>query len=126
MTSATVQVAGRLPAKSLVVVHTGGNDFIQKYSASWVHLSLRPLGFEISPGLRPYNDLFKDYRFVRVISGQGVDISYNLQLRCEGHAQLTEFRSKHEPMLEKIVQLNFEGKYASFQSVLEQICEDFE
>ena len=54
MTSATVQVAGRLPAKSLVVVHTGGNDFIQKYSASWVLLSLRPLGFEISPGLRSF------------------------------------------------------------------------
>lgn len=69
---------------------------------------------------------FKDYRFVRVIPGQGVDISYNLQLRCENHAQLTEFRSKHELMLEKIVQLNFEGKYASFQSVLEQVTEGAE
>ena len=69
---------------------------------------------------------FKDYRFVRVIPGQGVDISYNLQLRCESHAQLTEFRSKHELMLEKIVQLNFEGKYASFQSVLEQVTEGAE
>ena len=69
---------------------------------------------------------FKDYRFVRVIPGQGVDISYNLQLRCESHAKLTEYRSKHEQMLENIVQLNFEGKYASFQSVLEQVSEGVE
>lgn len=66
---------------------------------------------------------FKDYRLVRIIPSQGEDISYNLQLRCDSHAQLTEFRSKHEVMLEKVVRLNFEGKYATFQSVLEQVSE---
>jgi hypothetical protein len=66
---------------------------------------------------------FVDYRFVRIISGEGQDISYNLQLRCKSHAQLTDFRSKHELVLEKIIQSNFEGKYATFQSVLEQVSE---
>ncbi|MBL57324.1 MAG: hypothetical protein CMP61_09055 [Flavobacteriales bacterium] len=66
---------------------------------------------------------FIDYRFVRIIPGQGVDVSYNLQLRCEGHPQLSEFRSKYEKELEQILNRNFEGKYASFQSVLEQVEE---
>ena len=69
---------------------------------------------------------FKDYRFVRIISGEGQDVSYNLQLRCHSYAQLTDFRSKHELVLEKIIQSNFQGKYAAFQSVLEQVSESEE
>ncbi len=67
--------------------------------------------------------LFKDFRFVRVIPGQGVDISYNLQLRCSGHPELNQYRGMHEKMLESIIQKHFEGKYASFQSVLEHVAE---
>lgn len=68
-------------------------------------------------------ELFLDYRFSRVITAQGTDVTYNLQLRCEGHAQLSQFRGKHELPLQKIEYQNFEGKYASFQSVLEQVDE---
>ena len=32
--------------------------------------------------------LFVDFRFVRIIPSQGVDLSYNLQLRCKGYAEL--------------------------------------
>lgn len=67
--------------------------------------------------------LFLDYRFVRVIPSQGVDLTYNLQLRCEGHAQLSQYRAQNELMLESVVKQNFEGKYATFQSVLEQVSE---
>lgn len=67
--------------------------------------------------------LFVDYRFVRVIPSKGVDLSFNLQLRCKSHAELSEFRSKHEPALERVVKQHFEGKYASFQSVLDQVSE---
>lgn len=67
--------------------------------------------------------LFTDYRFVRIIPSQGVDLSYNLQLRCKGHSELNEFRSKNEPMMENLIQQNFEGKYASFHSVLDQVSE---
>lgn len=67
--------------------------------------------------------LFVDYRFSRVITAQGTDVTYNLQLRCKGHAELSQFRGLHELSLQKIEYQNFEGKYAAFQSVLEQVDE---
>ena len=67
--------------------------------------------------------LFVDFRFLRIIPSQGVDLSYNLQLRCESYAELNEFRSKNEPVMEDILSQNFKGKYATFQSVLEQVSE---
>ncbi len=67
--------------------------------------------------------LFVDYRLVRVIPSQGVDLSYNLQLRCKSYSELNEFRSKNEPIMESLIQQKFEGKYATFQSVLDQVAE---
>ena len=67
--------------------------------------------------------LFIDFRFLRIITSEGVDLSYNLQLRCKGYKELNEFRSKNEPIIEREIQKKFEGKYASFQSVLDQISE---
>ena len=68
--------------------------------------------------------LFVDYRFVRVVPSQGVDLTYNLQLRCKSHTELSQYRGQHEPMLERVVNQNFEGKLASFQSVLDQVSEE--
>jgi hypothetical protein len=68
-------------------------------------------------------DLFIDYRLVRIIVSHGVDISYNLQLRCKGYDELNIFRAKNEPEMESLTKQNFEGKYASFQSVLDQVSE---
>ncbi len=67
--------------------------------------------------------LFIDFRFVRIIPSQGVDLSYNLQLRCKGYAELNRFRSENEPKMERLIKQNFEGKYATFQSVLDQVSE---
>ena len=67
--------------------------------------------------------LFIDFRFVRIIPSQGVDLSYNLQLRCKGYAELNRFRSENEPKMESLIKQNFEGKYATFQSVLDQVSE---
>ncbi len=67
--------------------------------------------------------LFIDFRFVRIIPSQGVDLSYNLQLRCKGYAELNRFRSENEPKMESLIKQKFEGKYATFQSVLDQVSE---
>tara|TARA_Y100000766_G_scaffold271053_1_gene269518 strand:- start:213 stop:527 length:315 start_codon:yes stop_codon:yes gene_type:complete len=67
--------------------------------------------------------LFIDFRFVRIIPSQGVDLSYNLQLRCKGYAELNRYRSENEPKMERLIKQNFEGKYATFQSVLDQVSE---
>jgi len=67
--------------------------------------------------------LFIDFRFVRIIPSQGVDLSYNLQLRCKGYAELNRYRSENEPKMESLIKQNFEGKYATFQSVLDQVSE---
>tara|TARA_Y100000766_G_C18874037_1_gene589809 strand:+ start:743 stop:1057 length:315 start_codon:yes stop_codon:yes gene_type:complete len=67
--------------------------------------------------------LFVDFRFVRIVPSQGVDLSYNLQLRCKGYTELNQFRSKNEPIMENLIKQNFEGKYASFQSVLDEVSE---
>tara|TARA_B100000963_G_scaffold290632_1_gene260530 strand:+ start:725 stop:1042 length:318 start_codon:yes stop_codon:yes gene_type:complete len=67
--------------------------------------------------------LFVDFRFVRIIPSQGVDLSYNLQLRCKGYAELNRFRSENEPKIDSLIKQNFEGKYATFQSVLDQVSE---
>ena len=67
--------------------------------------------------------LFIDFRFVRIIPSQGVDLSYNLQLRCKGYTELNRFRSENEPKMESLIKQNFEGKYATFQSVLDQVSE---
>ena len=67
--------------------------------------------------------LFLDFRFVRIIPSQGVDLSYNLQLRCKGYAELNRFRSENELKMESLIKQKFEGKYATFQSVLDQVSE---
>ncbi len=67
--------------------------------------------------------LFIDFRFVRIIPSQGADLSYNLQLRCKGYTELNRFRSENEPKMEQLIKQNFEGKYATFQSVLDQVSE---
>ena len=67
--------------------------------------------------------LFIDFRFVRIVPSKGVDLSYNLQLRCKGYNELNQFRNENEPIMEKVIQQNFEGKYASFQSILDQVSE---
>ncbi|MFT4898507.1 MAG: hypothetical protein ACI9U0_000290 [Flavobacteriales bacterium] len=68
-------------------------------------------------------ELFKDFRLVRIIPGQGVDLSYNLQLRLEGHKELNEFRSQHEATFVNLEGKRFGGKYAVFHSVLEHELE---
>ena len=67
--------------------------------------------------------LFLDFRFVRIIPSKGVDLSYNLQLRCKGYAELNRFRSENELKMESLIKQKFEGKYATFQSVLDQVSE---
>ena len=67
--------------------------------------------------------LFIDFRFVRIIPSQGVDLSYNLQLRCKGYAELNRFRSENELQIDSLIKQNFGGKYATFQSVLDQVSE---
>lgn len=67
--------------------------------------------------------LIEDYRFIRVIPSPGVDLSYNLQLRCENRAALNQYIAFHEQEIYKEEKLKFEGKLASFQNVLEQVSE---
>lgn len=67
--------------------------------------------------------LIEDYRFIRVIPSPGVDISYNLQLRCKNHGALNQFMSIYEQKLHEQEHKEFEGKIAKFQNVLEQVAE---
>ena len=67
--------------------------------------------------------LFIDFRFLRIITSEGVDLSYNLQLRCKGYTELNQFRSENEPIMENLIKQNFESKYATFQSVLDEVSE---
>lgn len=67
--------------------------------------------------------LFEDFRFVRVMPGQGVDISYNLQLRCKDVPTLNQFKAFNEPALLEAEAKRYQGKLGYFQSTLEQLLD---
>lgn len=67
--------------------------------------------------------LFLDFRFVRIPESEGVDRSYNLQLRCENSEKFNEFKAFHENKFKQEVAKKFQGNYGSFQSMLEQLID---
>lgn len=67
--------------------------------------------------------LFIDFRFVRIPESEGVDRSYNLQLRCENLDKFNEFKAFHENKFKQAVSKKFQGNFGSFQSRLEQLID---
>jgi hypothetical protein len=67
--------------------------------------------------------LFEDFRFVRIMPGQGVDISYNLQLRCKDVPTLNQYKAFNEPQILQAEAARYQGKLGYFQSTLEQLLD---
>ena len=67
--------------------------------------------------------LFLDFRFVRIPESEGVDRSYNLQLRCENIKKFNEFKAFHENKFKQAVANKFQGNFGSFHSTLEQLID---
>lgn len=65
--------------------------------------------------------LFLDYRFVRVPASEGVDVSYNLQLRCENNEKFNQFKAFHEAGFQSVIAQRYQGNYGSFNTMLEEL-----
>lgn len=65
---------------------------------------------------------FIDYRFCKVQPIEGIEqISYNISYRCESNAKLQEYQAKHAPQLQKEHADRYDGKFAAFRTLLDQI-----
>ena len=65
--------------------------------------------------------MFLDYRFLKIPASTGVDVSYNLQLRCESNEKFNEFKAFHENKFQKQIAERYQGNYGAFNTTLEEL-----
>lgn len=64
---------------------------------------------------------FSEYRFTKILDGQGLDLAYNLQFKADNLHKVNHYVENHSSTLESQMHQKFPNSFASFFTLLEEV-----